>query len=219
MKKLSKKRLIVIEDHTILRETLVVSLNMEDDLEVKGHWETAEEALEALQSIDFDVAIVDKMLPGMNGVEFVRRMKEQRPTARAMMLSMDKLEESVAEAFSAGADGYMAKDTSTSKLIEAIRKVAGGERVLAENLTRRVIDFYSGTGRKPDFSVVLNEEELLMLRKASEGDTNKEIGWSLGLKLSAIKARFHEIYRKLSVRDRASAVMKAIKLGLLRLDK
>ncbi len=219
MKKFKKIRLIVIEDHTILRETLVVSLNMEDDLEVKGHWETAEQALEAVPHTEFDVAIVDKMLPGINGVEFIRRMKEIKPLARAMMLSMDKLEESVAEAFSAGADGYLAKDASTSKLIQAIRKVAGGERVLAENLTRRVIDFYAGRGRQPEFSIILNEEELLMLRRASEGKTNKEIGESLGMNLSAIKIRFHEIYKKLSVRDRTSAVLKAVRLGLLQLDR
>jgi len=216
---MEKINLIIIEDHTILRETLALSLSIEESFSVVGHWKDAESVLEILEDIHFDVAVIDKILPGMDGVGMTLRLKELRPEVKVVMLSMSDNEKHILMAFNAGVSAYLLKDISTPELVQAIKSVMNGEEVLSPGLTKRLIQYQQ---REKDRARLFKEcrgelspECVEILRLISKGHSNKEISDLLGIPLGSIKSQLQNIFSILDVHDRAHAVTVAINKGII----
>lgn len=146
---MKKIRIAVVEDHSILRESLVFTLSHQPDFEIAGSWENGEGILEFLTHDRFDVALVDRMLPGMNGITLTRKILEVNPEAKIIMLSMMSNEAAVEAAFEAGAVGYLSKQIPLSELMEMIKKVWGGEKISCYQLAEGTIKYFTrGDGKK-----------------------------------------------------------------------
>jgi DNA-binding NarL/FixJ family response regulator len=214
-------RIVIVEDQTILRETLVVSLNMEDGFQVISHWQSAEELLEYIKTGEFDVAVVDNMLPGMDGITLAKILKNRLPDAKIIILSMHAREQDVLDAFDAGVMGYLPKEICTSDLIRAIKSVMNGEAVICQKITEALMKYCAqlkGPRAAPEPPSILTEEECRMLKCVSNGYSNKEIADTLTMPVAKVKLAFHELFKKLDARDRTHAVVKALRMGLIGME-
>jgi DNA-binding NarL/FixJ family response regulator len=210
-----KISLIIIEDHTILRELLVRELDREDHIDVIGNWADAESALKALKSASPDVAIVDNILPGMNGLTFTEKALVIKPDMKILFLSMCIDKQTIVRAFKAGAVGYLPKDVTTKELLDAISAIQAGETFLSPRITRKILDMLMVPQTEKNQDEILTQEQLRMLKLASKGFTNKEIASTLGVPVTTIKSRFFDVCKKLNTRDRTHTVTEVIKMGLL----
>jgi DNA-binding NarL/FixJ family response regulator len=216
---LKKHRLILIEDQTILLESLVVSLAMEEDMQIAGHFTTAEEALAFAGGNKFDIAIVDRNLPGIDGITFTRRLKEIQKSPRIIILSAHTRGETVLEAFEAGAVAYLPKEVPINELIQSIRAVGRGETVLSQKIARKFVNYVSSLREAPGGESGLMPDQVMLLRFACQGLSNKEIAVRLGTQEPSIKAMFHKIYKALGANDRAHAVYKAVSMGIIPVEE
>lgn len=213
-------RLVLVDDHRVLREALARSLDEEADFQVVGSWSEAEQALAFLDSSAFDVALLDYSLPGMDGISATRRMLQDHPEIRTLILSMHCHERLVLEAFEAGVRGFLPKDCSVAELTGAIRTVLQGDTVISPRIAsqliafcRRLRDGEGGGAPNP-----LTPVQLEILRLAASGYANKEIADRTGLPLNTVKLRLKEIFARLNARDRTHAVLVALRRGLFGLD-
>jgi DNA-binding NarL/FixJ family response regulator len=185
---------------------------------VAGHWATAEEALWSLQGNDFDIALIDKGLPGMNGIEAMKELRKRNGDARFIIISACCKEEDVMEALSAGANGYLPKDTGLSELIDSIGLVRRGETVLGGKIARSVMNYARAMKDRPSKALRLTDEQAGILLLAAQGCANKEIADRTGLSIDTVKLRLKETFRRLDARDRTHAVVKAVQHGLITLE-
>lgn len=212
-------KVIIVEDHSILRETMVEVLNKEEDIEVTGHWSKAEEALKYLETHSVDVVISDNRLPGIDGVTFTRKIKQLYPDLKVIMLSMITDEEKIFEALEAGVMGYLPKEISKNELVMAIKKAFQGEMFIGPCITKNLVDYFVFKLNKTnDKKTLLTDEQIKILTLAAEGYTNKEIADRINMALPTIKLRFQEIFKALDTRNRAHAIIKASQKGLLTLN-
>jgi DNA-binding NarL/FixJ family response regulator len=211
---------IIIEDHSILRETMADSLDKEEDITVVGQWSSSEEALKYLESHKVDLVISDNMLPGMDGVTFTRKARQLYPDLKVIMLSMITDEEKVFEALEAGVMGYLPKEVSKNELIMAIRKAYKGEMFIGPYITKNLFDFFVHKLQKSsNKKQLLTDDQIKVLNLASQGFTNKEIADRLNMALPTVKLRFQEIFKALDTRHRAHAIIKATQIGLININK
>ncbi len=218
---MEKVNIIIIEDHTILRETLALSLSFEESFSVVGHWRDAESVLERLDNLQFDVAVIDKILPGMDGVGITLQLKEQRPNVKVVMLSMSDNEKHILMSFEAGASAYLLKDISTPELVQAIKSVMNGEEVLSPGLMNRLIQYQKRERDRDrakadsESKVEISAESVTILELISKGYGNKEISELLSISISKVKSLLQETFTALNVHDRAHAVTVAMKKGII----
>jgi DNA-binding NarL/FixJ family response regulator len=203
-------RILVVDDHHVVRSGLVASLGMEDDLTVVGEAENGAQALEMYAKCVPDVVLMDLRMPGGNGIETTAALRAQAPDARVLMYTTFDGEEDVYRAVQAGARGYLLKSAPRDELLSALRSVASGERYLPPELARRLAERVAG----PEIS----EREIEVLRLISDGKSNKEIGATLHIAEDTVKRHVSNILTKLGVSDRAQAATEAFRRGLLHLD-
>ncbi len=211
-------RIIIVEDHSVLRESLCLSLAMEKSFEVAGNWNNAEEALKQLGTISVDIVLTDNKLPGMDGIVFTKKVKERYPDIKVVILSMITDEETILEALEAGAMGYLPKEVSISDLIQTIKNVHAGALSLPPELNESLLRYVAKFRKKHDRDSILTPEQIKLLNLAADGYTNKEIADRMDLPLTTIKLRFQEIFKALDARHRTHAILKAMKLGILVID-
>ncbi len=213
-------RIVLVDDHRIVREAIARSLASEEGFRIVGSWSDAEAALSYLESGDFDLAILDYSLPGMDGVTATRRILQERPGVRTLILSMHCNESLVLEAFESGVRAFLPKDCSVGELTEAIRTVLEGGTVISPRIASNLIAFCrrlrDGDGQQA--SNPLTSIQLEILRLAASGYANKEIADRTGLPLNTVKLRLKEIFVRLNARDRTHAVLVALRMGLFGLD-
>jgi DNA-binding NarL/FixJ family response regulator len=213
----SQINLIIVEDHTILRELLAESLIESMDAVISGHWQDAESALEHLAGHRVDIAIVDNHLPypGMSGIEFTAKACAICPSLKVIILTMDTNERFVRKAFEAGASGYVLKTAPVDELRFAIRAVMRGQPYVSAEITRCILfeqdPIPKGTHNNHD----INAEIIFMLEKARDGLGNKEIADLLGVHLSVVKTRFSRLMKRLNAKDRTETVVIAMKKGII----
>lgn len=212
-------RVVIVEDQTILRESLVKALDREEGLAVAGHWSTAEEALRSMQESSCDVAIVDNVLPGMDGISLTRRIREICPAAAVIILTMYDRVDDALQAFEAGAKGFLLKRNSVASLVQAIREVRRGETVIDPRISEKIVSYYTAGRKMKNKGDHLREDYVRMLRFASNGLSNKEIAHKMGIGIEGVKSRFKSLFSILSAQDRTHAVAEAFRLGLLKLDE
>jgi DNA-binding NarL/FixJ family response regulator len=207
---------LLVDDHPVVIEGLRKLLTTAGDIVVIGEAHDASGALEQARNLKPDVILLDLRMPGANGVQATRRLREQDVASAVIILTSYGDQAYVRQALEAGADGYLLKTTPSDELIAAIRSTLRGRRQLSPELLDGVLREYGGLARESNRrSADLSEDDREILRRASEGATNREIGVSTGRSEVAIKKRLQVIFAKLGAVDRAHAVAEAIRRGLI----
>ncbi|MCK2243385.1 MULTISPECIES: response regulator transcription factor [unclassified Crossiella] len=207
---MSRIRLLIVDDHPIVRNGLAVAFGAEPDIEVVGEAANGLEAVELAARVPADVALMDLRMPELDGVQAIRRLREQHPELRVLVLTTFDTDSDVLPAIEAGATGYLLKDAPPEELLKAVRAASRGESVLAPTVAGRLI----GQVRKPARGA-LSKRELEVLTLVAGGATNREAARRLFISEASIKTHLLHIYAKLDVRDRAAAVGEAYRRGLL----
>lgn len=205
-------RVLLVEDHAFTRDALRVAINHTPGLRVVGEARSGEEGLEVLANVTLDVVVLDIGLPGIDGIETARRVKERRPGVRIVMLTAHQLREEVYAALASGADAYCLKSGDPTLLLLAIQAAAAGSAYLDPGIAHLVLGGVRASGA---VASPLNEREVDVLRLVADGLSNKEIARTLDVSVSTVKVALQSILEKLSVADRTQAAVKALRQGLL----
>lgn len=206
-------RVLLVDDHPLLRHGLKALLEQIGGAEVVGEAGDGEEAIELALSLDPDVVVMDLVMPGMSGTEATRQLIDRRPDLGVLVLTMSEDDASVFAALRAGARGYVLKGTAGSDFLAAVSAVARGEAVYGPGVARRIRRFLtSGPDSGPFPELTQREREILDL--LASGKSNAEIARALFLSQKTVKNHLTSIFAKLQVADRAQAVVRARRAGL-----
>ena len=213
-------RVLIVDDQALFREGVRTILSIRDDIEVIGEASNGEEALRLAAQHQPDVVLMDLRMPIMDGVTATKRLKSTLPDCKVIVLTTFDDEESVFDGLRGGAVGYLLKDVNSEKLYEAIRAAARGEYFLLPSITAKVVAEFSRLAppaHRSDLSLLepLSNRELEVLRLVATGASNKEIADTLVIAEGTVKNHVTSILNKMSVRDRAQAVLKAKEYGLI----
>jgi NarL family two-component system response regulator LiaR len=206
-------RVIAVDDHQVVRGGIKFALLNYDDIELVGEAHGGEDAVRLCEQVVPDVVLMDLMMPGMDGVETTRAIRERCPKVQILVLSSFHDEDLVPRAMQAGAIGYLLKGVSNQDLVEAIRTAHGGQPVLAKEA---VADLVQATAPSPKVGDDLNEREREVLTLLAQGLSNKEIAERLFLSVSTVKYHVRVLLSKLGVSSRAEAVALAWQHNLIR---
>jgi len=201
----------IVEDNEQLRGTLARVLNRADGVRCISQYADAESALEGLPKDGPEVVLMDINLPGMNGVECVRRLKPATPATQIVMLTVYEDTENIFNALAAGAAGYLLKRTKSAELLEAIREVHRGGSPMTTHIARKVTQSFQKAGPSSQPTENLSEREQEVLDCLSQGFLYKEIAEKLGISYETVHTYIRRIYEKLQVRTRTEAVAKFLK--------
>lgn len=204
-------RILVVDDHPVVREGLVALLEDEPDFQVAGSVGSAEEALTLGAQLRPDVILLDLELPGMDGVDAIPQLAASTPEARILVLTAYDTDERVLGAVKAGARGYLLKGASGREIAQAIRAVHAGESYLASRVAAKVLTQV----RAPRRSTSLSARERSVLRLVADGLSSKQIARRLSITERTVKFHISSIMNKLGADNRAQAVAKAAERGLL----
>jgi two-component system NarL family response regulator len=203
-------RVVVFDDHQMIREGIVALLRMHDDLEVVGEAGDGAAAIELYRQLQPDVALVDLRMPVKDGVAVIRELRAEFRNSRLLVLTTYDSEDDVSRALQAGARGYVLKGASRTTLTDAIRAVHAGRRYIPPDLADRVLP------RPADEE--LSEREMEVLAGIAAGLNNREIGDQLDISESTVKSHLNHLFAKLGVTDRTKALVVALRRGLTRVE-
>ncbi len=209
----SPVRLLIVDDHPIVRAGFEGMLAGKPDLEVVGEAENGQEAVRLAERLQPDVVLMDLRMPVIDGVEATRRIKEEYPLVNVLVLTTYDSDADILRAIEAGATGYLLKDTPREELFRAIRAAARGEPVLAPSVTARLMQRAQAPSQKS-----LSGREIEVLELVARGGSNKELARELHLSEATVKSHLIHIFDKLGVADRTAAVTVALEKGILRLQ-
>jgi DNA-binding NarL/FixJ family response regulator len=201
---------LVVDDHALHRDGTRHILEDHEDFEVVGDAESGEAALAQVNTLHPDVVLLDIRLPGINGIETARRIRDHHPDVRVLIVTAYDDEEYVRGALDAGAAGYLSKSAPGRELVEAVRAVAAGSTVLQPALLQPLLR------RRPDAPAGLTERELAVLQLLAEGLHNKQVATRLRISARTVERHCDNIYAKLGVGSRTEAVVRAISASLVR---
>jgi len=211
-------RIIIADDHAVVREGTRTLLEREVDLEVIGEAGDGKEAIKLIEELKPDVAILDISMPEISGIEVTRRIKPRFPSTAILILTAYDDDEYIFALLEAGAAGYLLKDAHGREVVEAVRSVYSGESVLHPAIARKVIQRAivgspkAGEG-KSDIEISQREKEVLKL--AAKGMTNKDIADTLCISIRTVQGHLNSIFHKLSVGSRTEAIFQGVKKGWL----
>jgi DNA-binding NarL/FixJ family response regulator len=208
-------RVLVVDDHPVVRHGLMAMLRWEQDMELVGEAADGAEAVQMILSHHPDVVLLDLRLPRLSGVDVMRQTRASAPDTRFLVLTTYDTDEYIGPALAAGAHGYLLKDAEPDDLVRAIKALAQGGAALQPKVAARVLGRLLDEGE----SEGLSERELDVLRLLPSGSSNKEIAVQLGLSENTVKTHLGHIFAKLNVQSRAEAVSVAMQRGLLPLDR
>jgi DNA-binding NarL/FixJ family response regulator len=202
-------RILVVDDHAMIRLGLIGALTSEPGMEVVGQARNGREAIELHAKLSPDITLMDGILPDMHGVEATREILAKRPSSKVILISINETAEDIRRALEAGVRGYVPKSCEQDTIVEAIRSVASGKDFLPPELARRLAERNAIVG--------LSNREVEVLRLIAKGRSNKEIAADLALSADTVKTHITHLMRKLGAADRAHAVTLAIEQGFLRI--
>lgn len=209
-------RILLADDHAIVRSGLAMLINSQDDMEVIYMAEDGEEAIKKAEELHPEIVIMDLNMPGKNGLIATRQLKEILPDVRIIVLTMHDDREYIFRVLQAGASGYILKSAEDLDLMQAIRKVHEGEAYLYPKATQMLIDnFLQGEGHDSDSLGKLSSREQEILSLLAKGYSNKDISEMLFVSVKTIESHKSKIMEKLNLRTRPELVQFALKKGLL----
>ena len=218
---MEKIRIIIADDHALVRQGMRNLLDQEPDLEVVAEANDGEEAVEMTAQFKPDVAIVDIAMPRLDGIEATKQIKELYPETKVLILSAYDEDQFIFRLLEVGASGYLLKNVQSRELIAAIRTVQEGDSVLHPQIARKVVTRFApnyGKGNRHEAAGVLSEREMEILKHMTTGSSNKEIAEILGLSKRTVQGHMAQIFNKLGVRSRTEAVIRSLKEGWVSLD-
>ena len=207
-------RILIIDDHPVVREGLAGMLAGQPDFAVVGEAKDGAEAVAMDAQLQPDVLLMDLRMPGMDGVAAIEAVRAKRPSANILVLTTYDSDADIVRAIEAGATGYLLKDTPREELFRAIRATAKGESVLATAVAARLM-----TRMRAPAEENLSAREIEVLQLVYKGASNREIGKALHISTATVKTHLIHIYGKLGVDDRTSAVTVALERGILSLER
>lgn len=221
-----KIRLVIVDDHDLVRTGLRYMFSREPDLEVVGEAKDGREALEVCRSLRPDLVLMDVRMPDVDGIEATRAIKREYPDAKVIMVTIHENPDYLLEALKAGAAGYILKDATKHEVLAAVRQALGGETPLASQLAADLLCQLIGEGshanqppkteKSPEsLSEPLTQREVEVLQLLAQGQTNQEIAQALMFSVHTIKVYVRRILAKLGASDRTQAAVRAVELGLL----
>ncbi|GGE18302.1 DNA-binding response regulator [Marinithermofilum abyssi] len=211
---------LLVDDHAVLRDGLSNIISLEEDMEVVGQANSGAEALQMIEELEPHVVLMDINMPGMSGVEAIRRIRAKNTQIAVLVLTMYDRDEYLYESIRAGATGYLLKDAPSSDVIEAIRSASRGESTLHPVMARKLLDNLSGekkTDRRGNDDS-LTPRELDVLQLMVKGLSNKEIAEQLFISDKTVKIHVSNILKKLGVKSRSQAIIYAIQHELVMLE-
>ena len=213
-----KIRIIVADDHTVLREGTRKILEEEPDMEVVAEAYDGEEAVRLATELKPDVVLMDIAMPKLDGIEATKQIKHACPDINVLILSAHDDDQFVFKLLQAGAAGYLLKTIHTQELISGVRAVYQGESVLHPTIARKVLSRIAMTSGKPSNMMLsgdLTEREIGLLKLMTRGLTNKEIASELGLSIRTVQGHVAQIFNKIGVSSRTEAVVRGLQKGYI----
>lgn len=214
-------RVLLVDDHPLLRQALRAVLEREKDIEIVGEAGNGCEAIEQAARLLPDVVIMDISMPEMDGLEATRRIKAALPQISVLALTVYDDDESIQGILQAGASGYLIKSVFGEEVIHAVRAVASGDMVLSPAIGKLLVKHAAQHPLRPvklDAGEKLSARELEVLKLAARGMTNKDIASALGLTVRTVKGHLADIFSKLRVNSRTEAVITGLRAGFLSLE-
>ena len=213
--------LVLADDHNLVREGVRALLDAEPDFTVIGEAADGMQAVSMVESLHPDVLVIDASMPGMNGLEAARQVKQRSPNTKVLVLSMYANEGYVLQALRNGADGYVLKDETASVLVQAVYDILAGRRYLSPPISERAIDAYiqkSESATQQDFAMLTaREREILQL--AAEGHSNADIAARLSISPRTSETHRTNLMRKLGLKNQTDLIRYAIRSGLLPMEQ
>ena len=209
-------KVLVADDHQVVRAGIVALLEQQEGFQVVGEAGTGDEAVEKALAKRPDVVLMDLQMPGTDGVQATRILRERAPEVPVLVLTTFDDDELIWGAIQAGAKGYLLKDTPPAGLFSAVRDVAAGKTLIAPEVLARLTQVIQQGGPGPQ-EEPLTEREHEILQLIAKGYSNKEIAAALFISDNTVKTHISNLFDKLGVRDRTEAVTKALRLGWLKL--
>lgn len=215
---IQKYRIMIVENHTLLRAGLKVLLAQDAVLEVVGESDNGRDAIQAAGKLLPHLILMDLNMPGMNGIEATRAIKTHLPECKVLVLTVHKTDEYIHESLKAGADGYILKDATHHELTAAIHKILGGKSYISPDISERVINGYLNPGGSASVSSpwdTLTYRERVVLKLVAEGHPNKQIAEYLCLSVKTVEKHRSNLMRKLNLHNASTLTAYAIEKGLL----
>lgn len=210
--------IIIVEDNETIREGLKILIDGTEDYHCSATFSNCEDLLKKIKKLEFDILLMDIDLPGMSGIEGIKKIKPIYPDSIILVLTIYDENERVFEALFAGASGYLVKKTPPSRLLEAIKDAYEGGAPMSSNIARKVVNFFQRNKQlehHEESSTNLTPREKEVLGGLVEGHSIKAIADSLHISVETVRFHFRNIYKKLHVHSQSEAVVKAIKEGLV----
>ncbi len=214
-------RILLVDDHPLVRRALRDILEKEADLRVIGEAGDGQQAIEMTEEHQPDIVIMDISMPVLNGVEATKQIKVANPLTSVLILTVHTDVETIFSILQAGASGYLVKSIFGPEVIHTIRAVMDGDMVLSAEVSQEVVKYTLQHGTKPVKPVPqdrISAKGMEILSLAAKGLSNKEIGAKLGITEATVKSYFVDIFQRLNVRSRTEAIFVSLKSGILTLD-
>lgn len=215
---LNKQRILIVEDHTLLRQGLCAMISADPELEVVGEIDNGRDAIRLAGSLSPELILMDLSMPGTNGTESILEIKRRYPAIKVLVLTVHKAEEYIREALTAGADGYVLKHATLAELLLAIKSVLKGKTYLSPDIAEQVVSGYLFGGKNLNpvsvwDSITLREREVLKL--IAEGHPNKYIANYLCVSIKTVEKHRSNLMKKLDMHNAASLTVFAIEKGVV----
>ena len=216
-------RLMIADDHELFRRGLRMVLEDEDDIEVVDEAGDGEAAIELAREHAPDVVVMDVRMPGLTGIEATRRIKEEEPGTKILVLTISDEEDDLYEAIKAGANGYLLKEISIDEIAHAVRSVHGGQSLISPSMASKLLDEFASMIKKEEQKEEvpaprLTPREMEVLEHVAQGMNNREIAKALFISENTVKNHVRNILEKLHLHSRMEAVVYAVREKLLEIN-